>query len=69
MNFVTNKNMDHYNSCHCKLHILKQKSYLNRNLVWTNFEIVNLDFYRSKEYLDYFNHLDQAGGFYYEVRK
>lgn len=33
---------------------------------WTNFEIANLNFFRSEAYETYFNHLDQAGGFYYE---
>lgn len=33
---------------------------------WTNFEIANLNFYRSEAYETYFNYLDQAGGFYYE---
>lgn len=33
---------------------------------WSNFEIGDLDFFRGKEYLDYFNHLDRAGGFFYE---
>ncbi|PVV02484.1 hypothetical protein BB560_001929 [Smittium megazygosporum] len=33
---------------------------------WSNFEIVNLSFYRSKAYMDYFNYLDKAGGFFYE---
>ncbi|RKP30397.1 glycosyl transferase [Metschnikowia bicuspidata] len=33
---------------------------------WSNFEIANLDFFRSQAYADYFNYLDQAGGFYYE---
>ena len=31
---------------------------------WSNFEIADLDFFRSEEYLAYFNHLDQAGGFF-----
>ncbi|PVV02323.1 hypothetical protein BB560_003227, partial [Smittium megazygosporum] len=39
-----------YNTCH----------------YWTNFEIADLSFYRSKTYMDYFNYLDQAGGFFYE---
>lgn len=34
--------------------------------VWSNFEIGDLDFFRSPEYLAYFEHLDRAGGFYYE---
>ncbi|ODV70783.1 mannosyltransferase YUR1 [Cyberlindnera jadinii NRRL Y-1542] len=33
---------------------------------WSNFEIGNLDFYRSEAYLQYFEYLNQAGGFYYE---
>lgn len=33
---------------------------------WSNFEIADLNFWRSKAYDDYFNHLDRAGGFFYE---
>lgn len=33
---------------------------------WSNFEIGNMDFWRSQAYEDYFNHLDRAGGFFYE---
>jgi len=33
---------------------------------WSNFEIADMDFWRSKPYEDYFNHLDRAGGFFYE---
>jgi mannosyltransferase len=33
---------------------------------WSNFEIGNLDFFRSQKYKDYFNHLDKNGGFFYE---
>ncbi|KAJ1951170.1 hypothetical protein FBU59_000322 [Linderina macrospora] len=33
---------------------------------WTNFEIVDLSFYRSPEYEAYFQYLDRAGGFFYE---
>ncbi|CAK7274050.1 putative mannosyltransferase ktr4 [Sporothrix epigloea] len=33
---------------------------------WTNFEIADLNLWRSKAYEDYFNHLDRAGGFFYE---
>lgn len=33
---------------------------------WLNFEVADLDFFRSREYLDYFDHLDRSGGFYYE---
>ncbi|KAJ1908417.1 hypothetical protein LPJ81_000126 [Coemansia sp. IMI 209127] len=33
---------------------------------WSNFEIVDLAFYRSKEYQMFFDYLDRAGGFFYE---
>jgi alpha 1,2-mannosyltransferase len=33
---------------------------------WSNFEIGDLNFWRSDAYMDYFNHLEKAGGFYYE---
>lgn len=33
---------------------------------WSNFEIASLDFFRSDTYTAYFDHLDQAGGFFYE---
>jgi mannosyltransferase len=33
---------------------------------WSNFEIADLEFWRSQAYEDYFNHLDRAGGFFYE---
>ena len=31
---------------------------------WSNFEIADLDFFRSDEYIAYFDHLDRAGGFF-----
>ena len=33
---------------------------------WSNFEIASLNFLRSQAYRDYFNFLDQEGGFFYE---
>lgn len=33
---------------------------------WSNFEIGKLDFWRSEPYVSYFDHLDRAGGFFYE---
>ncbi|KAI6711853.1 hypothetical protein JHW43_005606 [Diplocarpon mali] len=33
---------------------------------WSNFEIADMSFWRSQAYEDYFNHLDRAGGFFYE---
>lgn len=33
---------------------------------WSNFEIGRLSFFRSAPYLQLFDHLDRAGGFFYE---
>lgn len=33
---------------------------------WSNFEIADMEFWRSQAYEDYFDHLDRAGGFFYE---
>lgn len=33
---------------------------------WSNFEIARLDFYRSKEYEDFFQVMDKSGGFWHE---
>uniref|UniRef100_A0A0K3CLW7 BY PROTMAP: gi/472582198/gb/EMS19894.1/ alpha-1,2-mannosyltransferase (Ktr4), glycosyltransferase family 15 protein [Rhodosporidium toruloides NP11] gi/647399699/emb/CDR44625.1/ RHTO0S09e07096g1_1... n=1 Tax=Rhodotorula toruloides TaxID=5286 RepID=A0A0K3CLW7_RHOTO len=48
--FLMRKNGDDYAACH----------------FWTNFEIGDLRFFRSREYQDLFRALDQAGGFYTE---
>lgn len=45
-----NLNANGYSTCH----------------FWSNFEIADMSFWRSKVYEDYFNHLDRAGGFFYE---
>ena len=41
---------DNYNMCH----------------FWSNFEIARLDFFRSKEYEDFFQMMDRSGGFWME---
>lgn len=33
---------------------------------WTNFEIIDMSFVRSQAYTSLFEHLDKAGGFFYE---
>ncbi|QLQ78199.1 hypothetical protein HG537_0A04460 [Torulaspora globosa] len=48
--FVTDDDGSSYNLCH----------------FWSNFEIANLRFYRSDAYEQYFQHLDNKGGFFYE---
>lgn len=45
-----NHNANGYSTCH----------------FWSNFEIADMNFWRSKKYKDYFDHLDRAGGFFYE---
>ncbi|KAK3384400.1 nucleotide-diphospho-sugar transferase [Lasiosphaeria ovina] len=45
-----NRDGDAWNMCH----------------YWSNFEIANLDFFRSKDYQDLYKHLERSGGFYYE---
>ncbi|CUS24427.1 LAQU0S16e01464g1_1 [Lachancea quebecensis] len=50
MDFISKDNGKKYNLCH----------------FWSNFEVASLDLWRSKAYRDYFDYLDQAGGFFYE---
>lgn len=50
MDFVSDDSGNSYNLCH----------------FWSNFEIAALDLWRSPAYTAYFDHLDQAGGFFYE---
>lgn len=38
----------------------------NHNMFYTNFEIAKFSFFRSKEYMAYFQHLDKTGNFYYK---
>ena len=38
----------------------------NRCHFWSNFEIARLDWFRSKEYNDFFNVMDRSGGFWME---
>lgn len=48
--FISNDNGATYNLCH----------------FWSNFEIGDLNFLRSPEYLSFFTMLDRTGGFFYE---
>lgn len=49
MAFLTEDGGATYNMCH----------------FWSNFEIGDMDFFRSEAYTKFFNHIDRAGGFYY----
>ncbi|KAJ1724402.1 alpha-1,2-mannosyltransferase ktr1 [Coemansia biformis] len=46
--------------------VVNEKAEYTRCHFWSNFEIVDLSFYRSAAYESYFQHLDRAGGFFYE---
>ncbi|GMM27294.1 hypothetical protein DAMA08_000100 [Martiniozyma asiatica (nom. inval.)] len=50
MDFISDDGGLNYNRCH----------------FWSNFEIGDLSFFRSKAYTDYFDYLDKSGGFFYE---
>ncbi|KAI0514759.1 glycosyltransferase family 15 protein [Xylaria bambusicola] len=50
MGFLSDDGGETYNKCH----------------FWSNFEIGNLEWLRSKPYIDFFESLDQDGGFFYE---
>jgi alpha 1,2-mannosyltransferase len=50
IDFISDDGGETYNRCH----------------YWSNFEIADLDFWRSDAYRAYFDHLDHAGGFFYE---
>ncbi|WVQ74575.1 hypothetical protein IAR50_004176 [Cryptococcus sp. DSM 104548] len=50
MDFVSDDGGESYNKCH----------------FWSNFEIADLNFWRSPAYTEFFDFLDSKGGFYYE---
>jgi alpha 1,2-mannosyltransferase len=50
MEFISEDNGENFNLCH----------------FWSNFEIADLNFWRSDAYTNFFNFLDKKGGFFYE---
>lgn len=48
---------------------IKPGPLMTHNIVWSNFEIANMEFWRGEAYSKFFDYLDQKGGFYYEVRR
>ncbi|KAF8654210.1 hypothetical protein AX16_003736 [Volvariella volvacea WC 439] len=50
MNYLSNDGGQSYNLCH----------------FWSNFEIADMEFWRSEAYQSFFNFLEAKGGFYYE---
>ena len=78
MQFISDDGGKTYNRCHCKCSCFmtikafyslrdRRTRRTHLTLVWSNFEIGDLDFWRGEAYMKYFTHLDEAGGFYNEV--
>jgi Glycolipid 2-alpha-mannosyltransferase len=75
MKFLSDDGGAEYNLCMCMSFFLPSPAagdesgwMLIMAIVYNNFEISDLDFWRGKAYTAYFDHLDRSGGFYYEVR-
>ena len=69
MGFFSNNGGETYNGCHCKSysHSLPFAGLKYAYVVWSNFEIADMDFWRGPAYTAFFQYLDATGGFYYEV--
>jgi len=68
MRFLSDNNGSRYNLCHCESKFSCSKPTLILGIpVWSNFEIADMDFWRSEAYQKFFDHLESKGGFYYEV--
>lgn len=80
MGFLSDNGGADYNLCHCTSFFPSKNLSLERSdflslllwghgceIVWSNFEIADLDFWRGEAYTAFFEYLDQSGGFYYEV--
>ena len=46
--------------------LVKNAGWYSKCHFWSNFEIASLNFFRTKEYEKYFQHLELNGGFFYE---
>jgi len=58
-----------YNKCHCEFTSSWHPAIvIASTIVWSNFEIADMDFWRGPAYTAFFDYLDSKGGFYYEVR-
>ena len=66
LKFLSDDGGDTYNHCHF-VSLIDLLGWVPANgFQWSNFEIGNLDWLRSKAYVDYFDSLDHDGGFFYE---
>jgi len=68
MRFLSDNNGSRYNLCHCGFKFsCSEPSLIPGFPVWSNFEIADMEFWRSEAYQKFFDHLESKGGFYYEV--
>lgn len=68
MDFLSDNSGETYNLCHCTWIFSHDFAHSTCQIVWSNFEIADMDFWRSEAYMKYFEFLEEKGGFYYEVR-
>lgn len=66
MDFLSDDQGKKYNMCHCTLNRLPPYNLTLAVLDWSNFEISDMDFWRSEPYQKFFDFLEAKGGFYYE---
>src|SRR5260221_1209757 len=72
LGFMSSDKGETYNLCHCQSFLPLPIPILEHappQPVWSNFEIADLDFWRSEAYTKFFDYLEAQGGFYYEVRR
>lgn len=69
MAFLSDDGGETYNRCHCEcIRLCMIYLVIFMVVVWSNFEIGDMDFWRQEAYSKFFDYLDEQGGFYYEVR-
>jgi len=70
MDYLSNDGGRTYSLCHCEYRFLSMccpRDPESPPAVWSNFEIADMNLWRTEAYTKYFEHLDASGGFYYEV--
>jgi hypothetical protein len=71
MDYISDNGGEEYNLCHCELSVPIQPVTTPTDtgyfIVWSNFEIADMNFWRAPAYTAYVDYLEASGGFYYEV--
>ncbi|KAH0830584.1 glycolipid 2-alpha-mannosyltransferase-domain-containing protein [Lanmaoa asiatica] len=68
MDFLSDDSGETYNLCHCEWILFgRDAAHSPCQVVWSNFEIADMDFWRGEAYMKYFGYLEEKGGFYYEL--